>query len=106
MTDSESQAPKFEDALGELQSIVQQLEEGAVGLEDSLRRFERGMQLLRHCHQLLAQVEQRIEVLTGLTEDGRPIVESFDPAEAKHPQEGRARRRRAAEGGSTDETLF
>jgi len=106
MTEPTDSAPAFEDALGELQAIVQELEAGSVGLEDSMRRFERGTQLLRHCHQLLEQVEQRIEILTGVTEEGEPVVEAFDAEETQKAPEGRKRRRRPADDGSNDETLF
>ena len=106
MTKPDRPEPTFEDALGELQSIVQELEDGSIGLEDSMRRFERGTQLLRHCHQLLEQVEQRIEILTGVTEEGKPIVEPFDAAESRKSADGPGRRKKPADEGSTEDTLF
>ena len=54
---------KFEDALSELEGLVQRLEKGELPLEDSLAAFERGMALVRQLGDRLTQVEQRVEVL-------------------------------------------
>ena len=54
----------FESALGELESIVKQLEDGNLTLEKSLELFERGVELSRFCHTRLEAAEQRVEVLT------------------------------------------
>ena len=56
-------APRFEQALEELEGIVQRLEKGELPLEDSLAAFERGVGLVRQLSQRLADVEQRVEVL-------------------------------------------
>jgi len=56
-------ARRFEDALAELETIVQGLEKGELPLEDSLAAFERGIALVRSLSQRLADVEQRVEVL-------------------------------------------
>jgi exodeoxyribonuclease VII small subunit len=56
-------ARRFEDALAELETIVQRLEKGELPLEDSLAAFERGIGLVRSLSQRLAQVEQRVEIL-------------------------------------------
>lgn len=68
----------FESALGRLARIVSDLEDGAIGLEESLTRFEEGMRLLRHCHEVLSAAEQRIEELTGFDADGNPTTRPFD----------------------------
>ena len=54
---------RFEDALAELEGIVQRLEKGELALEESLAAFERGIALVRSLSQRLADVEQRVEVL-------------------------------------------
>jgi len=54
----------FEEALSELEGIVQKLERGDVALEESLRLFEEGVRALRRCHELLEGAEKRIQVLT------------------------------------------
>jgi exodeoxyribonuclease VII small subunit len=69
--DSEIAAMPFEKALAELEGIVDQLEKGAVSLDDSVRLYERGEALKRHCDELLKNVEMRIEKIT-LAADGKP----------------------------------
>jgi exodeoxyribonuclease VII small subunit len=64
---------RFEDALAELEGIVQRLEKGELPLEDSLAAFERGIALVRALAQRLADVEQRVEVLLR-SESGKLLV--------------------------------
>ena len=70
------EAPSFEDALEELESIVERMEDGESSLEDSLKLFERGMNLTRRCQKALDDAEQRIRTLA----DESPPVEA-DAAE-------------------------
>lgn len=78
-TNEPSGSPKsFEESLEELRRIVGELEEGSLGLEDSLRRFEEGMTLLRNCYGTLEQAEQKIEILTGTDAEGHSLTEPFD----------------------------
>jgi len=51
-------------ALEELQALVVQLEEGELDLEDSLKRFERGIKLTHLTQKMLQEVEQRVNWLT------------------------------------------
>ena len=55
---------KFEDALGRLEQIVDQLESGDLALESSLKVFEEGVALARRCAKYLEEAEKRIELLT------------------------------------------
>jgi exodeoxyribonuclease VII small subunit len=55
---------KFEDALARLERIVDQLEAGNLPLEDSLKVFEEGVGLARHCARYLDEAEKRVELLT------------------------------------------
>jgi exodeoxyribonuclease VII small subunit len=57
-------SPDFEAALAELEQIVQRLEQGELTLEESLRQFERGVELTRSCQKALRQAEQKIRVLS------------------------------------------
>ena len=61
----------FEKALAELESIVDQLEKGAVPLEQSIAIYERGEKLKKHCEALLKSAEERIEKIT-FGPDGKP----------------------------------
>jgi exodeoxyribonuclease VII small subunit len=53
----------FERSLAELEAIVDKLEHGDLSLDDSLRHFERGVQLTRACQGALKQAEQKVEIL-------------------------------------------
>jgi len=54
----------FEDALQRLEQIVDRLEAGNLALEESLKVFEEGVGLARHCARYLEDAEKRIELLT------------------------------------------
>ncbi|MBI2089498.1 MAG: exodeoxyribonuclease VII small subunit [Deltaproteobacteria bacterium] len=54
---------KFEEALEELEKVVERLESGELSLEDSLAAFEEGVKLVRFCNQKLIEVEKKIELL-------------------------------------------
>jgi exodeoxyribonuclease VII small subunit len=102
--------PPFEEALDELQQIVGQLEEGSLGLEDSLSRFETGVALLRTCYSVLEKAEQNIEILTGIDADGNPATEPFDATATIDQSSGSAGRRSRGTSQATDDesesTLF
>jgi exodeoxyribonuclease VII small subunit len=53
----------FEHAYKELESIVERMERGEQDLENSLSDFERGVSLMKHCHSVLKDAEQKVEVL-------------------------------------------
>ena len=94
------QGPSFEQALAELENIVHQLEEGDLGLDQSLARYEQGVKHLKHCFQLLKAAEQKIELLTGVDANGGAIAEPFrDESLPLEDQAGNRRRKRA----TTDE---
>jgi len=56
-------AKTFESSLAELEKIVEQLENGDIPLEESLKLFESGVKLSRECRERLTEAERRIEVL-------------------------------------------
>jgi len=53
----------FEKALKELEEIAVLLEDGELSLDDSLKKFERGIALARYCRQRLEDAERKIEIL-------------------------------------------
>jgi len=71
-------APSFEEAMAELQQIVNDLEDNSLGLESSLIQFERGIGLLRNCHTFLEQAEQKIEILLSFKANGDAVTAPFD----------------------------
>jgi exodeoxyribonuclease VII small subunit len=87
ITPSES---SFEDAMAEVEAIVEQIESGEIGLEASLAKYERGAVLVKRCRDLLAQAEQRIETLdrqmsadseTGAAERAKPAPKAGSDAD-------------------------
>jgi exodeoxyribonuclease VII small subunit len=86
--------PTFEQALAEIESIVHELEEGRLGLEEMLARYERSVKLLRECHGQLQQAERRIELLTGVTPECDPIVAPLDDAVLSLDEKARQRSKR------------
>lgn len=63
----------FEDALSELERIVQQLEGGDVPLEDSIVIYERGDALRKHCEKKLKSAELKVEKIV-LGPEGAPAT--------------------------------
>ncbi|MEO1701187.1 MAG: exodeoxyribonuclease VII small subunit [Pseudomonadota bacterium] len=61
---------KFEDALTELEAIVDKLERGDVGLDESIKVYERGEALRARCDELLKAAEAKIEKIK-LSRDGQ-----------------------------------
>ena len=55
----------FEAAMGELESLVEKMEQGEFSLEDSIKQFERGMQLARNCQRALRNAEQKVMKLAA-----------------------------------------
>jgi exodeoxyribonuclease VII small subunit len=60
----------FETALNALEEIARRLEDGSLGLEESITEFEKGIRLARFCHQKLEEAERNIEILQK-GEDGQ-----------------------------------
>ncbi len=57
-------APKLEESLEALEKIVQELEKGQLGVDESLQSFEAGVKLYRSCRQSLEEAEKKIKILT------------------------------------------
>ncbi len=69
-------SPDFETALAELEALVERMEQGDLSLDESLKSFERGVQLTRSCQQALKQAEQKVQIL--LEKDGQQVLEPFE----------------------------
>jgi exodeoxyribonuclease VII small subunit len=63
----------FEAALGELETLVQKMEAGALTLEQSLDAYRRGARLVGWCRDSLADVQQQVKVLEG------DLLKPFEP---------------------------
>ncbi|ASP46471.1 exodeoxyribonuclease VII small subunit [Cognaticolwellia beringensis] len=69
----------FEESLVELETIVQNLEQGDLNLEDSMALFERGLHLSQHNQEKLKGAEQQINIL--LEKNGQAQLEKFNTNE-------------------------
>ena len=71
------QSVDFEAALEELEGLVERMEEGDLSLEESLKTYERGIELSRACQKSLDAAEQRIRILSE--KDGDAEIRDFEP---------------------------
>lgn len=53
----------FEEAIGNLENIVTELENGNLSLDDSVKKFGEGMKLSKHCNEILNKAEKEISIL-------------------------------------------
>jgi exodeoxyribonuclease VII small subunit len=70
---NDTQTPDFERMLKELEALVARLEQGELPLDESLRQFERGIELTRLCEQALKAAEQKVEVLLDQGAEPRTV---------------------------------
>jgi len=77
--------PEFEQALDELEQLVERLERGDLPLEDALKTFERGVELTRYCQTALKSAQQRVDIL--LRRGGELTSAPFEPSEDSASEE-------------------
>lgn len=70
----------FEEALIRLENIINQLENGELKLEESLKLFEEGIALARHCNLKLDEAQGKVEILLT-NENGVTKTEQFQSEE-------------------------
>jgi exodeoxyribonuclease VII small subunit len=76
---------KFEEALEELEKVVEQLESGELSLEGSLAAFEEGVRLVKYCNQKLTEVERKIELLVK-DKEGKLQLKPLADADDEEPE--------------------
>jgi exodeoxyribonuclease VII small subunit len=67
----------FEEALKQLETLAEQIEQGKIGLEESIQKYEEGMSLVRQCREILSQAELRIQQLQQRSDgslEAKPFV--------------------------------
>jgi exodeoxyribonuclease VII small subunit len=67
---------KFEQAMARLEAIVAELEKGELSLDESLKIFEEGVRLSKHCLKVLEEAERKIEVLVQ-DKNGKKQLRAF-----------------------------
>lgn len=83
---------KFEESMGRLEEIVNQMESGEQSLEDTLRLFKEGMRLSEYCSSVLQEAQRKVEMLvrkedgtvdkvpfTEEAEDNKPLMDEKEP---------------------------
>ncbi len=65
----------FEDSLSKLEELVEQMENGDLSLEDSLKSFEEGIKLTRECQKALKSAEQKVKLL--IEQNGEVVEKPF-----------------------------
>jgi exodeoxyribonuclease VII small subunit len=86
-------AVKFEAAMERLDTIVQAMESGAIGIEESIAKYEEAMALAAHCRKILDGAEQRIAKIQ-LDAAGQPQATPFEAppcAEEEDEERGSAK---------------
>ena len=71
-----SQNKTFEASMQRLEQIVRAMERGDVALEESLKLFQEGTELVRSCNQLLDEAQLQVKIMSA--PDGSPVEEAFD----------------------------
>lgn len=67
---------KFEENMEKLEKIVQDLENGELNLEDSIKKFEEGIEISRKCSEILEEAEKKITIL--IKKDDKVEEEDFE----------------------------
>lgn len=70
---------KFEDAINQLEDIAKELESGELGLDESVKKFEEGMNLSKVCTKILNEAEKKINII--IDNGDNLIEENFIPEE-------------------------
>ena len=66
----------FETSMARLEQIVRSMERGDVALEESLKLFQEGTELVRNCQKLLEEAQLQVKMIMT-TPDGSPVEEDF-----------------------------
>lgn len=72
MSDTPVSDMSFEEAMRELEAVVDQLERGDVALDASIALYERGAALKKRCEDELKRAEEKVAAIT-LDADGNPV---------------------------------
>ena len=74
---SKEKSLDFEKSLAKLENIIEALEDGELPLNESIKTFEEGVKITKHCQELLAKAELKIQKLLE-KDDGSLDLEGFD----------------------------
>ena len=72
---TKTRRPSFEEAVDQLEQIIEGIESGDVGLEESVAHYEKGIKLINHCRTILDTAEKKIAELTADAGGGLSVEE-------------------------------
>jgi exodeoxyribonuclease VII small subunit len=98
-----AEAPKFEEGLAGLEKLVDELENGELGLDEAMRRFEKGVKLSAQLQAALETAQRKVEKLAQGS-DGEAVLEPFDDDEAEDEAPAAPKKAKAKKAGQ--DTLF
>ncbi len=78
----QEQSLTFEQAYAQIEAIVKQLEQGTLGLDESLAAYQEAVKHLRFCQSKLNEAVRSVELLNAINEDGSYTTTEFDDAES------------------------
>ncbi|GLI83311.1 exodeoxyribonuclease VII small subunit [Rossellomorea marisflavi] len=73
MPKAKKNEPTFEEAIAQLEEIVEKLEEGEVPLEQAIEYYQKGMNLSKYCHDTLQQAENKLTKM--MTDEGEQTID-------------------------------
>lgn len=82
MTDQAMPKKTFETALSRLEQITEELENGELSLDASLKKFDEGIKLADYCNSQLAEAKTKVEIL--LEKNGQLETEPFGDPNHEH----------------------
>ena len=93
----------FEQALEKLEASVQELEDGQLGLGESLECYQQCVALLKQCHGQLEEATRSVELLSEVTSEGEAVTTAFEDEELSLDEKQATRgQRRGTEKSSGD----
>lgn len=75
----------YEEAVAKLETIIDRIESGEAGLEESIAEYERGAALVKRCREILGRAEQRIEELEAAALGKSGAAEAEPDADEEAP---------------------
>jgi exodeoxyribonuclease VII small subunit len=73
---AKTQLPDLENSLNEINSLITNMEQGNLSLEQSLEKFERGITLIKHCQKVLQEAEQKVQIL--IQNEGQDDLQPYE----------------------------
>ncbi|MFC1807497.1 exodeoxyribonuclease VII small subunit [Candidatus Omnitrophota bacterium] len=83
---------KFEDALRELETIVDNLENGDLNLDEAIKKYEEGMKLSGSCYKKLQEIQKKVEVLVK-DSSGKLLTKNFSSSDNEEKDEQKKQKR-------------